>query len=302
MKKSKIKMISILMAIILLLGVTLIGTKSYATEVENTLLTTGENESEGEEAGEILTGILPETPQIYENDLFVFFGEDEISPDNYVMDKLVDGNVFIMGKDVKVTGQINGSLYVVASKLTIEDGAYIAMDLYACAQEIIYSGYAFDIYAISDAFTMTKTGIAYRDLKLVANDAKLYGSIGRNVELGAKNISIVDPDVVVEEGVETAEGRLFVGNDFKYSSANKISEEELSKVTITNDTIFEEEVDDGEKVDPTEIIDVNDIKEEVKKESEINNEMIIIIILSCIVLALTIVIIIKLVNIKKKEK
>lgn len=77
-------------------------------------------------------------------------------------------------------------------------------------------------------------------------------------------------------------------------------EKKESNVDTTEEVKYEE-VEDA-KVDPNEIIDVNDIKEEVKKESKINNEMIIVIVLSCIILALTIVIIIKLVNIKKKEK
>ena len=78
-------------------------------------------------------------------------------------------------------------------------------------------------------------------------------------------------------------------------------EKKDSNVDTTEEVKYEE-IDDGKKVDPTEIIDVNDIKEEVKKENKINNELIIIILLACIVLALTIIIIIKLVNIKKKEK
>lgn len=77
-------------------------------------------------------------------------------------------------------------------------------------------------------------------------------------------------------------------------------EKKESNVDTTEEVKYEE-IEDA-KVDPKEIIDVNDIKEETKKESKMNNETIIIIVLACIVIALTTIIIIKLVNIKKKEK
>lgn len=35
---------------------------------------------------------------------------------NYVLDKTVDGNAFIVGTNVKITGKVNGSLFVCASR------------------------------------------------------------------------------------------------------------------------------------------------------------------------------------------
>ena len=72
-----------------------------------------------------------EQVDIYEGDLYIF----ENKP--YTMDKMVDGNVFIFGKDVTITGQVNGAVYVCASgTLTIDENAYIGSDLFAFAKTI----------------------------------------------------------------------------------------------------------------------------------------------------------------------
>lgn len=238
----KIKILSLILAIVLLATITLFGTNSYATEGENpdamhtttgeegddltALLTQEDHDENSEEAAE---------EDIYEGDLYVFFGEDERTATTYVMDKMVDGNVFIFGNDVKITGKINGSLYVFATKLTIEEDAYIAMDLYAFAQDITMSGYAFDVYAACKSFDMTKTGIAYRDLKLAATDAHLIGAIGRDIDLAANNITVYDDE----------ENNLFVGRNLSYTSENEI--EHINDITVRGEVKFEKEANEAKE-------------------------------------------------------
>ena len=229
----KLKLFSLVIAIALFVTTGAIVTTTYATETDQILTIGAEDEilttttEDGEE--QIVLDQNSETPDIYEGDLYVFFGEEEKTATKYVMDKMVDGNVFIFGNEVEVTGQINGSLYVFATKLTVGDSAYIGMDLFAFAQDITMSGYAFDIYAACSNFEFTHTGVAYRDLKLGTNNAHLVGSVGRNIDLGANSISVYDDD----------ENKLFVGNDLNYSSENQI--EHIDDITVYGEVKFEKE-------------------------------------------------------------
>ena len=235
MKKTKI--LSLILAIVLLSTLCLFTTKTYATEAdekdmiltttaeedEDPVLTIGENTEETEE-----------TPDVHEGDLYVLFGEDEKTATKYVMDKLVDGNVYIMGNEVEISGYIRGNVFVMATKLTITEDAYIGMTLFACAQEITMSGYAFDVYAACGNFDMTNTGVAYRDLKLLTNDAHLIGAVGRDVDMGASNIIVYDDE----------ENSFFVGRNLNYSSEKEI--ENIDKITIYGEVKYEESTEEEE--------------------------------------------------------
>lgn len=249
MKKSKI--LSLVLAIMLIATFSIFTTKTYATEGEKLTTTIAE---EGEELTTIGADDSQvdldedghehsedeQMPDVHKGDLYVFFGEDDFNATTYVMDKMVDGNVFIFANDVKVTGTVNGSLYVFATKLTVDESAYIAMDLYAFAQEITMSGYAFDVYAACRSFDMTKTGVAYRDLKLAATDAHLIGGVGRDVDLTASNIAVYDDE----------ENNFFVGNNFNYSSDKEI--EHINDITVRGEVNFEKA--EEKKVENTNVI------------------------------------------------
>jgi len=270
----KTKLLSFILAIILLTTTCFIVTNSYATEAEkidvpeteesSQILTTGtgENtEAEGENSTALLTGEeehdhsneTVETPDIHEGDLYVLFGEEDKTATKYVMDKMVDGNVFIMGNEVEITGQIRGNVYVFATKLTVAEDAYIAMDLYAFAQDITLSGYAFDVYAFCKNFDMTKTAVAYRDLKLYTTEAHLIGAVGRDVDLGATKITVYDDE----------ENNFYVGNNLNYSSGSEI--EHVNDIKVGGKVNFEEEKNDNETANTNVIGDIalNGVKEVV---------------------------------------
>ncbi len=167
---------------------------------------------------------------IYEGDLYVFYSEDGNSTD-YVMDKNVDGNVYIFGQNVTIKGQVNGSLYIFAPNVTIEEGAYIACDVFACAENIVLKGFAYDMYAACENFDMQNTGVVYRDLKLASSETKLVGSIGRDVDLVAKNITVFE-----NEDDETA---LFVGRNFNYTSEKAL--ENTDKIEVNGEIKYTEQ-------------------------------------------------------------
>ena len=96
--KLKIFIIISVLASILLVFMT---TNVLALETrsnENNVVTTSENADENTNK---------EEEDIYYGDLYIFFNdEDDYNKSTYVMDKNVDGNVFVFGQDVEITGRI----------------------------------------------------------------------------------------------------------------------------------------------------------------------------------------------------
>ena len=163
---------------------------------------------------------------IKESDIFEFHEDD------YEMNDLIDGNAFIMvNGDLKIEGEINGSTYVVANG-TVEIGeeAYIADALYVIAKNVIISGYAYDVYAMTNNLETTSTAYIYRDLNaLTSNKAKLRGSIYRNVNINSQNIDVKDE-----------EDELNIAGNFNYTSENEI--EEIEDVVLNGQVNYTQSV------------------------------------------------------------
>lgn len=162
-----------------------------------------------------------ENHEIRQGDLYVAAGNKD-----YVMDQMVDGNVYIFGKNVKVTGQINGSLFVCASgKLEIDNEAYIACHMFAFADDIVINGMILDVYTASNSIELGENTLVYRQIKSFARSAKLAGAIGRDAEFIADTIEISGN----EEGLK-------VYGDLKYEAKNEIAN--IDKATIEGDVVF----------------------------------------------------------------
>ncbi len=176
-----------------------------------------------------------ENIEIHNGDLYVAEAGRE-----YVMDKNVDGNVYIFGNNVKITGSINGALFVFASKLTIEENAYIATHVFAFADTIYMNGMAFDMYSGSRTLTMGDSAVIYRDMKVAAENIYLTGAVGRDVSLYSRKIT-----------VPTEEQKLMIYGTLKYEALNEI--ENLDKAIIQGETIFNK-AEDTERRDTSDII------------------------------------------------
>lgn len=199
-----------LLLIALILIVSILGTFSYANEIqprtssEDGIMPISETAPEGDNASD------PNQTQNYDityDDLYVFEDKD------YEMNKLIDGNAYIIANgDVKFTGEVKGSVFIFANgTVEITDEAYIADSLYIFAQEVKVNGVMYDIYCASQKFEMMEEAYISRDIRVAAADVKLRGSIYRDVYLTADNIDVKD---------ETS--ALFVGGDFNYTSGKEV--------------------------------------------------------------------------------
>lgn len=174
--------------------------------------------------------------EIHEGDLYVLYGEDgNYTNSTYVMDKYVDGNVFIFGQNVKITGRINGSLYVFASTVTIEEEALVAVSSFIFADTIRLNGLTMDLYAASRNFEMTKTGVVYRDARIGTDNAVIYGQIGRDLELASGNIQVYKDE----------ETTAYVGRNVNYYSAKRV--EDMEKITGNGEVKFTEKKQEAAK-------------------------------------------------------
>lgn len=226
----KLKVLSIVLVMILMLSVFSISTKTYATKPEardvGEPVATSEGDNPVTTSEDNTVDHSHEDVNVYEGDLYVLYGEDGMyTKGTYVMDKYVDGNVFIFGNDVRITGQINGSLFVFASSVTIEEDAFVGCHTFAFANTIKMSGTTFDMYAACGNFELTSTGTIYRDLRFGADNSILLGKVGRDLMISGENIEVY----------KNEEEKLYVARDLKYYSPEPI--ENLDKITVNGERI-----------------------------------------------------------------
>lgn len=160
---------------------------------------------------------LHDQSEIHEGDLYIF-------QNDYVMDELVDGNVFIFGRNIKITGQVNGSVFVCADKVELEKDSYIACHLFVAAEEVIMNGMALDVYSASNTLKLGSDTLIYRQIKSVASNVNLAGTIGRDAEIFANKID-VDKE------------NLSIYGNLNYEAKNEI---ENAKDFVEGEVIFKE--------------------------------------------------------------
>lgn len=173
-----------------------------------------------------------EEPEIYEGDLYIF--EDTVN-----MDKLVDGNVYIIGKDVTITGQVAGNLFVMANNLTIGDetstttyNGYVFYNIYALANKATLYSSCYDLYIAGKDITIEDSFYLYRDLKMGAKNANVFATVGRNVDINAKNLNLAKDD----NQYATIYGNL------NYASAKELDEGTLNNCVMGVSSFIEEQV------------------------------------------------------------
>lgn len=249
MIKSKSKIFLVILVLTIIISVLCLNAKAYAIEPrvaegnevepisqeggelgEEQTVPNSEEEIDPNTEGNGITNLAEANIQVHEGDLYVFYNDSNYTSTSYTMDKYVDGNVFIFGQNVTITGQINGSLFVFAQNVTIDENAYIGTHAFIAAGNITMNGFTYDMYAVCEKFEMTQNGVIYRDLKLGAEDAILRGNVGRNVDMVASKIDVF----------ENEDNSLYVAGNFKYTSGIEI--EDINKITVDGEVTFKKEI------------------------------------------------------------
>lgn len=207
MLKKKSKILLVVLFVALLLSSVCFATSEISTEEDTPVVT---SETIAEESVDTTS-----TANWVNTDLYL--AEDKVT-----IDTVVDGNAFVVAQEVTVTGEIGGDLFVVANKLNIE-GGYVYSSIFACANEITINGVVYDVYAISNNFTLKSNGFVYRDLKVSGSNVNLSGKIRRDAYISTNSLTL-----------DEQSGTIIYGN-LEYSTPSEIT---IPEGTVTGTTKY----------------------------------------------------------------
>lgn len=225
MLKNKFKLATILFIILVLISSICFATTEPSTTDENVSLISEEATNEDEHDHE-----ADSTNDWLSTDLFKF--EEDV-----VVNEIVDGNAFIIGKNVTIKGEIGGDLFVIADKLTIDDG-YIYSSIFACANEISVNGIVYDMYALSNNFTINESGFIYRDAKIFANSININGKIKRNAYLDANSYNFSEEATIGGNVEYSASEDITIPEGVVSGEVTRNESKEISEVENISDTIL----------------------------------------------------------------
>lgn len=193
MKTKRLKSILIIVAILSIL----ISTISFATsDASVTSTSTGTNNTNNEVATTSDTdysNLTSGTPELekHEGDYFT-------SGSDITIDKAIDGNAYVFGNTVKVTGQINGDLFVLATtSVSIEKGGSVYGNVFAITPNLTLDGVLYNLYTLTDNFVCKYDGMAALDLKVLAKTIDFSGYVERNVYFKASDSLTLKDDAYI---------------------------------------------------------------------------------------------------------
>lgn len=189
----------------------------------------------------------------YDDDIMLINSNDETNPvamdnmknirdDVYLLDSAVtlkdnvDGNVYIMAKDVEITSEeISGNVFICAEEINIRN-TYINGSLFLVGEKINVTAFASDAYIAGNKVTLGEETRILRDLRVAADKLEINGVISRNVFASADDIKMNNNTIV--EG------------NFNYSSKNEINISE----NVRGEINFEE-LKENDKTNSNNVID-----------------------------------------------
>ena len=189
----------------------------------------------------------------YDDDIMLINSNDETNPvamdnmknirdDVYLLDSdvtlkdNVDGNVYIMAKDVEITSEeISGNVFICAEEINIRN-TYINGSLFLAGEKINVTAFASDAYIVGNKVTLGEETRILRDLRVAADKLEINGVISRNVFASADDIKMNNNTIV--EG------------DFNYSAKNEINISE----NVRGEVNFEE-LEENDKTNSNKVID-----------------------------------------------
>ena len=198
MLKNKLKILAILFAIVLV-----INTICYAVDTTSEEITGVEGSEEAMELTEEDLAALLSGQDYHKNDLFAL-------ETNVVIDKLVDGNIFAMGKTVTVNEQIQigGDMFVIAETVILKPDCYIYGNLFVIANNLYIEGVTCDVYGVAQNINLESTGYILRNANFTGKNITIAGRVDRHLSVGAEKIELSDTALI--------------GGDFNYSTKDAI--------------------------------------------------------------------------------
>lgn len=222
MLKNKLKILVAIVLVILMLS-----TFCYATDTAPISTNPTDQQTNTQEGADTTTTQGSSEDNWVKTDLYLC----EDSPN---VTQVVDGNAFIIGRDVTISGEIGGDLFVIADKLTI-NGGYVYSSIFAFANEITINGVVYDVYANCATLNLEKDGFIYRDLRVNADTINLNGKVRRNAHISANTIHLAEDigtviygDLSYTTGKEMTFAQGLISGNTTYQASSNYSEGILS--------------------------------------------------------------------------
>ena len=207
----------VLKCLALIVLIMLISTICFATEVVT--------QEETEDTDAILKTSTGEEDMSYEDYLqymqsLIQQGDVYQAGDDVTLDKIVDGNVYLVGNNVTVTStELGGNLFIVGKSVTINSQA-IYGSVYVVAEDLKIIAQTYDLYAVAENINVEKSYIA-RGTRICGEEVTLDGTFGSDIYSSANKLEISDDSSVT--------GKIYYSNEV---SVPETMSEQLSKIDL----------------------------------------------------------------------
>lgn len=109
-----------------------------------------------------------------------------------VIDKIVDGNVYAMGQNVKIEGaNIFGNVFVMAEKVEIVN-SQIGGSVFAMGETVNFSGSMNDVYVAGNRVNFNQDCSVWRNAKVSGGTINVNGEIGRDFTAFAETLNVAE--------------------------------------------------------------------------------------------------------------
>lgn len=235
------KVIGILFLIVILIATTALA--AYPEDLENAELeqTKEDNittltDEQLENAEDLIqtpasdgSGILEATEKVTEGDVDLHEGDLYEMNSDVTISKMVNGNVYVMGQNVTFENAvIYGNAFVLGQNVEIKNSE-INGSLYVACEKISFSGTTNDLYACGADIVFNNDAHIWRDVKVVGENVKLNGSIGRNVYAGAENLIVDEGTIVTGELNYASENEASISDKVQIANINFEKQESSNK-------------------------------------------------------------------------
>ena len=174
MKKKKIAKFLIMIVLILLVSNTAFATEVNESKIqprdlnnESEVLDGTTNEISEDGIMPISDNPVPDGMSYVENEIEYIEDDVYLCQEDIAYDKLVDGNVYAIGKNITISSlAITGNLFVCGENVTIN--ANVSGSVYACGNIVEINSGANDVYVAGNKVTFGDNSYTYRDIRVAS--------------------------------------------------------------------------------------------------------------------------------------
>lgn len=141
--------------------------------------------------------IVPEPEEVYDYDSLETINDDYcMVNENIQITKNIDGNVFAIGKYVKIDHSfISGNVFAICEDLEITN-TDIDGSIFTIAKKAHFDCSAYDYYVLGEDVTLDYSNYCWRNVKLAASNLNVNGYIGRNIYALTEKLNVAKSSTI----------------------------------------------------------------------------------------------------------